>query len=57
MRIARRLDPTARYNDLPPKPPGMHWRTYERLAERYGALGEAWAEGSMRGLLRLTGHA
>jgi hypothetical protein len=38
-RIARRLgsDTPAGVPDLPPKPPRMHWRTYERLADAYEA--------------------
>jgi hypothetical protein len=42
-KIVRQLDPTAEFNDLPPKPKGMHWRTYERLAERYAAYDDQWA--------------
>jgi hypothetical protein len=37
--IRLRLDPTedrgAPYDPLPPKPPRMHWQTYERLRSRY----------------------
>jgi hypothetical protein len=29
--------------DLPPKPKGMHWRTYERLARRHEAYSNQWA--------------
>jgi hypothetical protein len=28
---------------MPPKPRGMHWRTYDRLAERHEAYSELWA--------------
>jgi hypothetical protein len=47
-KIVRRLDPDTRYNDLPPKPKGMHWCTYERLAERYEAYGCQWSIEAMR---------
>jgi hypothetical protein len=33
-KIVRRLDPSAQINNLPPKPKGIHWRTYERFAHR-----------------------
>jgi hypothetical protein len=39
-RIVRRLGgPTSGYGipDLPPKPPRMHWGTYDRLADAYDA--------------------
>jgi hypothetical protein len=35
LKIVKRLDPGATHNDLPPKPKGMHWHTYERLECRY----------------------
>src|SRR5215467_7573713 len=37
MKIVRRLNPDDPdpCNDLPPKPPRMHWATYDRLVERY----------------------
>jgi hypothetical protein len=41
-KVVKRLDPEAQYNDLPPKPRGMHWRTYERLAERYHHYDDQW---------------
>jgi hypothetical protein len=34
-KIVRRLDPEQDVNDLPAKPPRMHWRTYNRLVDRY----------------------
>jgi len=38
-RICARLGGTGDIDDpLPPKPKGMHWTTYERLARRHGAL-------------------
>lgn len=42
-RIARRLgdESPETLPDLPNKPTGMHWRTYHRLADDFGALG--WA--------------
>ena len=36
-KIVRRLDPDEDCNDLPLTPKGMHWKTYERLAEHYQA--------------------
>jgi hypothetical protein len=42
-KIAKRIDPRCNMGDLPPKPPGMHWTTYDRLAERYDAQSEKWA--------------
>ena len=47
-KVVRRLDPRTDFNDLPPKPKGMHWRTYERLAERYAAYDNQWAIEAMR---------
>ena len=47
-KIVRRLDPEEDCNDLPPKPKGMHWRTYERLAERYEAYDNRWSLEAMR---------
>lgn len=41
-KIVRRLDPTREYNELPPKPHGMHWHTYERFAERYDSYDNQW---------------
>jgi len=56
--VARRLGlrhPEA-VPDLPPKPPGMHWRTYERHATTY-ALAEARRdEAFVAGLRRLLGR-
>jgi hypothetical protein len=46
--IVRRLDPQEQFNDLPPKPKGMHWNTYTRLAERYEAYSDAWNVEAMR---------
>jgi hypothetical protein len=42
MKIVKRLDPEATCNALPPKPKGMHWSTYDRLAERYDAYDAMW---------------
>ena len=35
-------------NDFPLKPKGMHWRTYERLAERYEAYDNQWSLDAIR---------
>jgi hypothetical protein len=48
LKIVKRLDPEATYNALPPKPKGMHWRTYDRLADRYDTYDAIWAMGVMR---------
>jgi hypothetical protein len=47
-KIVRRLNPDADINDLPPKPKGMHWRTYDRLVERYGDYERLWSREAMR---------
>jgi hypothetical protein len=47
-KIVRRLDPSAEFNDLPSKPKGMHWRTYERLADRYDEHDTRWTIEAMR---------
>jgi hypothetical protein len=47
-KIVRRLDPVQHINDLPPKPKGMHWRTYNRLVERYEAHDNQWSLEAMR---------
>ena len=41
-KIVRTLDPLAQLNDLPPKPKGMHWNTYDSLVERYQAYSDIW---------------
>ena len=48
MKIVKRLEPDATCNELPPKPKGMHWSTYERLSERYNAYDTMWAMAIMR---------
>ena len=47
-KIVRRLDPEEDCNDLPPKPKGMHWRTYNRLAGRYENYDAQWGREAMR---------
>ena len=47
-KIVKRLDPKEQCNDLPWKPKGMHWRTYNRLAERYQHYDAQWALEAMR---------
>ena len=47
-KIVRRLDPEEDCNDLPRKPRGMHWRTYERPAERYQNYDARWGLEAMR---------
>ena len=52
-KIVWRLDPSAQINDLPPKPKGMHWRTYDRLVKSYEAYNDLWGFEIMR---RWGGH-
>jgi hypothetical protein len=47
-KIVRRLDPEQDVNDLPPKPKGMHWRTYNRLVDRYEKYDQQWSLEAMR---------
>jgi hypothetical protein len=47
-KIVRRLDLSAQINNLPLKPKGMHWRTYERLVHRYEAQDMRWQVEAMR---------
>jgi len=47
-KIVKRLDPKATCIELPPKPRGMHWRTYERLVDRYESYDNQWAISIMR---------
>jgi hypothetical protein len=42
-KIIKRLDPEQQCNELPEKPKGMHWRTYNRLEERYCHFDARWA--------------
>jgi hypothetical protein len=50
MKIVKRLNSEATCNSLPPKPKGMHWSTYERLAERYDTYDTMWSMAVMRRL-------
>jgi hypothetical protein len=47
-KIVRRLHPEAQFNDLPRKPKGMHWSTYNQLADRYEAFSGAWNAEALR---------
>jgi hypothetical protein len=47
-KIVRRLDPEEDCNDLPPKPKGMHWRTFNRLVDRYEKYDQQWSLEAMR---------
>ena len=47
-KIVKRLDPKEECNDLPFKPKGMHWSTYNRLADRYEHYDTQWALAAMR---------
>ena len=49
-KIVKRLDPEEECNDLPEKPRRMHWRTYNRLVERYEHYDGHWAWAVMRRL-------
>jgi hypothetical protein len=54
LEIIGSLAPEVTYNDLPPKPKGMHWSTYDCLAEHYDTYDTRWAIEIMRRLgLRL----
>ena len=54
LKIVKRLNPDDPdpSNDLPEKPPHMHRRTYERLAERYEGYSEKWGLAILRRLGR-----
>jgi len=56
LKIVRRLNPDDpnRCNDLPEKPKGMQWSTYDRLVERYEAHSERWGLAILRRLGRRT---
>jgi hypothetical protein len=47
-RLWKRLGGTgcAEADELPPKPPHMHWRTYRRLEAKYDELVNRWAVGA-----------
>ena len=47
-KIARRLDPASTDNWLPPKPPHMHWSTYNRLVDKYNDYNARWARMALR---------
>jgi hypothetical protein len=55
LKIVRRLAPDDPdpCNDLPEKPEGMHWSTYDRLVERYEAYSDQWGLEIMRRFGRL----
>jgi hypothetical protein len=47
-RSRKRLGGTAFDGDeLPPKPPHMHWRTYHRLEAQYEELQSRWLVGAL----------
>jgi hypothetical protein len=50
LKIVRRLNPDDPdpCNDLPEKPQGMHWSTYDRFVERYETYNEQWGLAIMR---------
>jgi hypothetical protein len=54
LKIVRRLNPDdpEPCNDLPEKPLGMHWRTYDRLVERYERYNDQWELALVRRLSR-----
>ena len=54
LKVVRRLKPDDPdpCNDLPEKPKGMHWTTYDRLVERYEGYSEQWGLAILRRLGR-----
>src|SRR5262245_18965259 len=54
LKIVRRRNPDHPdpCNDLPEKPPRMHWATYDRLVERYEGHSEKWGFAILRRLGR-----
>jgi hypothetical protein len=42
LKIVKLLDPEECCNTLPPRPKGMHWKTYERLIEQYARYQKLW---------------
>lgn len=51
--IRKRLGQTGSLSDpFPPKPKGMHWKTYWRLRDRDEQLLNRWAEGVMKWMQR-----
>src|SRR6516165_10693641 len=54
LKIVKRLNPDDPdpCNDLPEKPNGMHWSTYDRLVERYEGYSEQWGLAILRRLGR-----
>lgn len=46
-KICKRLDPRfdGSADELPDKPTGMHWRTYDRFADRHGEYQQQWEAG------------
>lgn len=53
-RIWRRLGGSECDDVFPPKPKGMHWTTYERLAKRYEELTNTSLEGLNEWLKELS---
>jgi hypothetical protein len=52
-KIRERLGYSGSVDDpFPPKPKGMHWKTYERLEAEDERLQELWAAGAMQMILR-----
>lgn len=47
-KIVKRLYPKAEFDELLPKPKGMHWKTYWRLADKYEAYDEQWGIETIR---------
>jgi hypothetical protein len=54
LKIVKRLNPDDPdpCNDLPEKPKGMHWSTYDRMVERYEGYSEKWGLAILRRLGR-----
>jgi hypothetical protein len=57
IKIYRRLEGQGNWRDgAPPKPKGMRWRTYERLAEKFDRQNARFDSNWMAGAMRFLGR-